>query len=381
MDVLIVDDSRAMRRIERQVLSRLGGLEVHEAEDGVSAIYQLKALDFQVDLILVDWMMPRMDGITFVKMMKTSPNLSKIPILMVTSCSDEHMMGRAWETGVNGYLLKPFTKELFLQAILALGPTGADELPEVVADVKKAENTTFLDELPVEMRRRLLDMSIVIDYDEGEEILRAKSPSEYFYFVVTGEVLEQQPAVGCRGALVRKYVPGECFAVIELMAGDLLNSSFVASQETTVGRLPHPAFEAMLLKYPEIGITVSRLLASKARQLDMKSDEGEPNLAGQLEILDLPALIQAISLRQKTCVIELPDLQSEISFSCGQIVSVHRRGQEGREAFFQLMGESPKNFRLAVKSVDQKRNIHESTTGLLLECMRRTDETPRNVVL
>ena len=128
--VLIVDDSRAMRRIERQVLSRLGGLEVHEAEDGVSAIYQLKALDFQVDLILVDWVMPRMDGITFVKMMKTSPNLSKIPILMVTSCSDEHMMGRAWETGVNGYLLKPFTKELFLQAILALGPTFSGLSPK-----------------------------------------------------------------------------------------------------------------------------------------------------------------------------------------------------------------------------------------------------------
>ena len=93
-----------------------------------------------------------------------------------------------------------------------------------------------------------------------------------------------------------------------------------------------------------------------------------------LEVLDLPALIQAIELRQKTCVIEFPGSGSEISFACGQIVAVTHRGLEGREAFFKLMAENPGSFRLAARPPKRARNIHESTTGLLLECARQMDE-------
>ena len=76
MVILIVDDSRIIRRIEREVLSGMSGVRTVEAEDGLAAVHQLQALDFQVDLILVDWMMPRMDGLTFVRHMKSHENLS-----------------------------------------------------------------------------------------------------------------------------------------------------------------------------------------------------------------------------------------------------------------------------------------------------------------
>ena len=117
MKVLIVDDSRAMRRLHRQVLAELIDVDIVEAEDGVQAVYELQAQNFQVDLILVDWMMPRMDGLTLVKHLKSTTNLRKIPILMVTSCSDERRMKEARKAGVDGYLLKPFTREIFLHAL------------------------------------------------------------------------------------------------------------------------------------------------------------------------------------------------------------------------------------------------------------------------
>ena len=100
--ILIVDDSRAMRRIQRNVVSELGEVEILEAEDGLAAIHQLKAHDFHIDLILLDWMMPRMDGLTLVKLLKGNGNLNKIPILMVTSVSDERKISQAWRAGVDG---------------------------------------------------------------------------------------------------------------------------------------------------------------------------------------------------------------------------------------------------------------------------------------
>ena len=89
MRIAIVDDSKAMRRLQRDVIAELKGVEILEAEDGIDAIHKLRDIGFQVDLMLVDWVMPRMDGLTFVSQLKSHPNLRHIPILMVTSCADE----------------------------------------------------------------------------------------------------------------------------------------------------------------------------------------------------------------------------------------------------------------------------------------------------
>lgn len=388
MNVLIVDDSRAMRRLHREVLSELVDVDVAEAEDGVQAIYELQSREFQIDLILVDWMMPRMDGLTLVKLLKSTENLRSIPILMVTSCSDERRMKEAWQAGVDGYLLKPFTKEIFLHALVALDPRqDVGEEPEESrepAGEAKGQVIAFLDQLPSAMRRRMLDMSVVVSFDRAQAILYHGESVEYFYFVVSGQVEEHQVSNGSGGHLVRNYAKGECFAVTELIAGDPLRSNFRAASNARIGRVPRAAFEGMLVKFPEISVTLSRYLASKARLLAMKGEEladetdhhqdSDSDISGRLEILDLPSLVQAINLRQKTCEIVLPEMDAVISFVRGQIISVKHPKCEGTEAFYHIMEQKPSSFRLVVKSVDVRRNIDVSTTQLLLDSAKYIDE-------
>ena len=383
MNVLIVDDSRTMRRLHREVLSELTEVDVAEAEDGVQAIYELQSRDFQVDLILVDWMMPRMDGLTLVKLLKSNENLRSIPILMVTSCSDERRMKKAWQAGVDGYLLKPFTKEIFLHALVALNPKqDVEDYSDPVEEVKSGI-TTFLDTLPKRMKRRMLDMSVVVSFEEGQAVLYEGESVQYFYFVVKGQVEEHQSTNGSGGNLVRNYGKGECFAVTELIAGDPLRSDFRAASASSIGRVPRAAFEGMLIKFPEIGVTLSRYLTSKARTLEMEGDQvtdetdhpdTDSHISGRLEILDLPSLVQAINLRQKTCEIILPELNAVISVVHGQIVSVKHPKCEGAEAFYLIMEQKPSSFRLVVKSIDVRRNIDVSTTQLLLDSARYVDE-------
>ena len=374
MVVLIVDDSPVMRRIEREVLSRLGGLEVLEAEDGVSAIHEMQSRDFQIDLILLDWVMPRMDGLAFLKLIKSHATLNVIPILMVTSCSDERMMGEAWKAGVDGYLLKPFTRELFLQAILSLAGEDPEEVEDPPEVGSRPEQRGFVDELPSDMRRRILDISIARDYPIGTTIFREGETVDHFCHILEGEVEERQATRRGGESLVRTYLRGECFGVIELMSGDPLSTSFVAARSCKTCRLTRDAFEGMLMKYPEMGVKLSRSLASKARQMEVHEDHDSPGISGLHEILDLPALIQAIELRQKTCVIEFPGADSEICFLRGQIVVVTHGGLEGREAFFRIIGENPENFQVATRPARRARNVHESTTRLLLDCARQMDE-------
>ena len=108
MKVLLVDDSRTIRNIQKNVLSQLGHTEILEAGDGVEA---LKVLETQTpDLVLVDWNMPNMDGLTLVtKIRETNRTL---PLIMVTTEAEKSRVLEAIKAGVNNYVVKPFTAEM-----------------------------------------------------------------------------------------------------------------------------------------------------------------------------------------------------------------------------------------------------------------------------
>lgn len=107
MKILLVDDSRTIRNIQKNVLKQLGHTDVTEAEDGVLALAQLaKGLP---DLMLVDWNMPNMDGITLIR--KVRETNKTLPIIMCTTEAEKTRVLEAIKAGVNNYVVKPFTVE------------------------------------------------------------------------------------------------------------------------------------------------------------------------------------------------------------------------------------------------------------------------------
>lgn len=113
MRVLIIDDSKTMRGIQRSVVEALGNAEVEEAGDGQDGLSKAKA--FAPDLILVDSNMPKMDGLTFVRNLRLSDK--RTPVLMVASESEKSRVVEAIKAGVSGYIVKPFTPDLLNQRI------------------------------------------------------------------------------------------------------------------------------------------------------------------------------------------------------------------------------------------------------------------------
>ncbi|GAB6072366.1 chemotaxis response regulator CheY [Venenivibrio stagnispumantis] len=107
--ILTVDDMATMRRIIKSILNQLGYNNVDEAENGKDALSKLKQNKY--DLVLLDWNMPEMDGITLLKEIRNDPQLKDIPVIMVTAEAKKENVLLAIQSGANNYIVKPFTAE------------------------------------------------------------------------------------------------------------------------------------------------------------------------------------------------------------------------------------------------------------------------------
>lgn len=120
MKALVIDDSRAIRRILVKTLKELD-IEVVEAAHGQEALDKLESGEATVDLIMVDWNMPEMNGYDFIVAVRGKEQFSEIPIMMVTTESEMSQMTRAIEAGATEYLMKPFTKEMIAEKLDLMG--------------------------------------------------------------------------------------------------------------------------------------------------------------------------------------------------------------------------------------------------------------------
>lgn len=113
MRIMLIDDSKTMRNIQKSVLKQLGYTEIEEACDGQDALSKVAA--FKPELCLVDWNMPNMDGLSFVKEFRNSDKTT--PLIMVTTEAEKSRVIEAIKAGVNNYVVKPFTPDLLSERI------------------------------------------------------------------------------------------------------------------------------------------------------------------------------------------------------------------------------------------------------------------------
>jgi two-component system, chemotaxis family, chemotaxis protein CheY len=124
MRALIVDDSRAMRMILRRALKQCGFADFGEAADGNEALSALAA-EALPDVAFVDWNMPVMTGIDFVRAVRADAAYDAVVIVMVTSETSSDYVEEALAAGANEYVMKPFTPEVLAEKLaLVLASRG-----------------------------------------------------------------------------------------------------------------------------------------------------------------------------------------------------------------------------------------------------------------
>ncbi len=115
--ILIIEDSGVMRRIHRNVLSEhnVDDADMIEAEDGQKALEIAQTEN--IDLFLVDWNMPKLDGLELVKTLRLMDQYAETPIIMITSEAARYNVVEAIKAGVTNYVVKPIKGELIWEKI------------------------------------------------------------------------------------------------------------------------------------------------------------------------------------------------------------------------------------------------------------------------
>jgi len=113
MRVMLVEDDSGMRQVLSRLLQTSGFDSISEVGDGQEALAALTST--QVDLIITDCIMPRMDGVALVTALRARGD--KTPVIMLSGQDDPHVVVRAIRAGVNNYIPKPIRPEQFLEKI------------------------------------------------------------------------------------------------------------------------------------------------------------------------------------------------------------------------------------------------------------------------
>lgn len=116
MQILVVDDSLTIRSIVKNILNRIGYENILEAENGLNAFEILKQ-NSDIQILITDWNMPGMSGLELVQQVRSFKHFSEIKIIMITTEGAKQDVIRAIKSGVNDYIVKPFTPNVLSEKL------------------------------------------------------------------------------------------------------------------------------------------------------------------------------------------------------------------------------------------------------------------------
>lgn len=171
--ILIVEDTESLRKLSRKILEK-EGFSVDEAENGEIALQKVSG-ETKYSLILLDIMMPKMDGMEFIKNLRT---FSEIPVVFITALSDERSQVLAYENGADGYLTKPFSKALLLSMVKRFEQKSAKPVSHDELTLSKSSRGVFINDEEIHLPTKERELLFYLEENKGtiktrEQILDA----------------------------------------------------------------------------------------------------------------------------------------------------------------------------------------------------------------
>ena len=209
LKILVVDDEARMRKLVKDFLS-VKGVQVLEAADGEEAV-DLFFEQKDIAMILLDVMMPKMDGW---EVLKTIRRYSKVPIIMLTARGEERDELQGFDLGVDEYIAKPFSPKILVARVEAIlrrvNGAAADNVEVGGICIDKAARQVTIDGQPVELSYKEFELLSYFVENQGLALSREKILNNvwnYDYFgdarTIDTHVKKLRSKMGSRGEYIK----------------------------------------------------------------------------------------------------------------------------------------------------------------------------------
>jgi CRP-like cAMP-binding protein len=386
MKILVADDSRTMHRVFRTLLESMGHApgDILEANDAIEAISVLKVSKFSVDYIIADYDMAGMENHGFLNRLKQDCPRKNIPVLMCINASQRMVAADSIRHGATLLLERPFRDgdaRQKLQAIEAgLKAKKAEEasqfLKTIVSTAEAEAELPFLMQLPSHIMKEFLQLSGRTTYEAGEILFRAGDPVDSLFVVTLGDV-ELIPHDGGTAEMIRE---GEAFGELAFMSGDASPATARAHSMSQVVSLPRHKLAELISHQPRMSQHLSALVARRSKVLNKPAPRADTEFSGNLNSMSFADVLQLLQVGRKTGYIELEmsGKKGAIGLESGEVRQATAGTFAGEEAFYQLAAWRSASFAFVSGPLRGAPNITQPTMPLLMEAMRRVDESSRS---
>lgn len=389
MKVLVADDSRTMRKIYRSILSSAGYAEgeILEAEKGEQIISMIGTPQSGIDLLVTDWDLPEMDGLTLLRHIARVRSLGDVGVFFVINDPQRSVAQAAVRLGARGFVVRPFQDDDLRNQIRAAGTTleaqrtkQASGLFRAIALAAREESELpFLLHLPSRVIAEVLARSRSDRHAPGSTILRAGDRVNDLHLLTSGEADVVDPA---EPAAPRVIGAGESFAELALMKEVPSRMTIRARTPVEVARIPRRAVEVLAVRHAELrDYLASRATGVPGATSARQGSSSRVGLNGSLRSLAFADVVQFLHTSGKTGVLSLVQdgERAEIHFEDGQVRHARTGVLDGEQAFFQVALWKQGTFSFEASDRIRAVTLRQPTMTLLMEAMRLADEAERAV--
>ena len=262
--IVVVEDNTAIREDIAEMLE-LAGYKALTAENGKEGA--ILARSSQPDLIISDIMMPVVDGLGMLHILRKDPETESIPFIFLTSKTDRHDFRNAMESGADDYITKPFNTDELLKAIenrfkrqSALNKRNGVPVPENGTNSASEES---LDTLFKDSDTRL--------YQKKEKIYKEGATSRYLYYILKGKARTYKSHEIGKDLALDLYAAGDLLGYTALLEdGIYKETAEVIENNTEVAMVPRNDFEALLHRNPAVGQKLANVLAKNVAEKEQQ---------------------------------------------------------------------------------------------------------------
>ncbi len=276
--ILVVDDNAQNREILARRLARLGHT-VEVAPGGHEALALLRSRPF--DLLLLDVMMPELDGYEVLARLKADRTLRELPVIMLSALDEVAAAVRCIEMGADDYLTKPIDTVLLRARMGAclerkwLRDTEVAYLrqaahvtgPAIIARVlTEAETDSELSDDEASLRASLVSEAERVDVPKGETLFVAGDPDDGMYVVLSGRLRIDEPDELGGPRPRGEARPGATIGELGMLTGHPRTTTVTAVRDSRLARIPHEGFERLAAAYPRLLTKTTRDVIDRLRQ-------------------------------------------------------------------------------------------------------------------